>query len=137
MSDAVNPSTPDAISMKDLVAFQENAPAEKEYKKEEGPFAGWTKDDLCEMVNDKMQEISELCGHPLAHKLAAFYVIQNMVGWHTSCGVDHFKDGDVECGVSWLRDAGKFQAMANILASISLGPNDFTCDQDDEEEVEE
>ena len=137
MSDAVNPSTPDSISMEALVALQENAPVEPEVVKEEGPFDGYTRDDLCEMVDEKMKEIQDLCGHPMSHKVAVYYVIQNMVGWHTQVGQNRLEEGDTESAIAWLRDAGKFQACANILSSISLGPNDFTCDQEEEEEVQE
>ena len=32
--------------------------------------------------------------------------------------------------MGWLRDAGKFQAIANILDTVSVGDNDPTCDND-------
>ena len=29
--------------------------------------------------------------------------------------------------IGWARDAGKFQAIANILSTIEVGDDDFTC----------
>ena len=124
--------------MEELLALQENAPAEQECEEcEEGPFSGLSQSALCELVDKAMKDLSEACAHPMSHKVAVFYVLQNMVTWHTQMGISQMEEGDTESGVSWLRDAGKFQAMSNILSSISLGPNDFTCEQGGVDEDEE
>ena len=58
-------------------------------------------------------------------KAVIWRLISNMVHWHTEAGKRQFEDGDPESAVCWLRDAGKFQAMANLLQTINIGPDDF------------
>ena len=39
--------------------------------------------------------------------------------------IEEMEEGNVKSAVFWERDAGKFQAMLNILTSISMGPGDY------------
>ena len=52
---------------------------------------------------------------------------QRMLEFHSKCGVMQIEDGETMSAVAWLRDAGKFQAVLNILATISCGDDDPTC----------
>ena len=36
-------------------------------------------------------------------------------------------EGEARGAIGWARDAGKFQAIANILSTIEVGDDDFTC----------
>ena len=38
------------------------------------------------------------------------------------------EEGQTEQAMGWSRDAGKFQAIWNILATISVDHDDFTCE---------
>jgi hypothetical protein len=49
-------------------------------------------------------------------------MLENMIRWHTTAGIDQDNERSTIC---WLRDAGKFQAAANILTAISCGSDDF------------
>ena len=50
---------------------------------------------------------------------------ERMIAWHTNSGIAEMEDGNIKSAVFWERDAGKFQAMLNILSSISMGSHDF------------
>jgi len=50
---------------------------------------------------------------------------ERMLAWHTNSGIEEMEEGNVKSAVFWERDAGKFQAMLNILTSISMGPGDY------------
>ena len=55
-------------------------------------------------------------------------IANNMLMWHSKMGENFAKSGDGEQAMGWLRDAGKFQAILNILDTISVGPDDFTIE---------
>ena len=117
-------SIPDGISFSDLEALRENAPAEEVVEKtDEAKFDGKTQAEVIEIAENLAQEAIEQCNDPMIHKVLAFEIIENMIRWHTTAGMEQ---EDERSQVCWLRDAGKFQAIANILSSISCGPDDFT-----------
>ena len=127
-------SIPDGISFGDLENMQQEAQkrdaerlAEEAAKNEDKTlFDGKTQEELCEIAEKHVQAAIEDCNDPMVHKVMLFSMLENMIRWHTTVGVD----GDTEepATVCWLRDAGKFQAICNILGSISVGPNDFTLE---------
>ena len=51
-----------------------------------------------------------------------------MVDWHKAVAIRQLEEGNQESMGAWMRDAGKFQAVMDILSSIAIGPEDFTCD---------
>ena len=62
---------------------------------------------------------------PVVHKLIIMMACAKFVEWHTNVSEASHADGETRSGTCWARDAGKFQAMMDILLSISVGPNDF------------
>ena len=54
-------------------------------------------------------------------------IAEKMLEWHTRVGVRLADEDDHNAAMGWLRDAGKFQAILNILSTIGVGPEDFTC----------
>jgi hypothetical protein len=50
--------------------------------------------------------------------------------WHTAAGMKQIEDGEVQSGMYWLRDAGKFQSMLNVFQTITMGPEDFITPQE-------
>ena len=115
---------PDSISFGDLEKLASEAP--KEPTKKAGPYAGYTEEGLCDLVNDKLQELQDLCPHPLSHKLAMMQIIDNMLEWHIQAASAQAEDGEMQSAANWMRDAGKFQALHNILQTISVCQDDFT-----------
>ena len=62
----------------------------------------------------------------MVHKIMMMMIIDNYLEWHTKAGIAQMEDGEERSAVCWLRDAGKFQAMHNILSTVTTGPNDWT-----------
>ena len=123
-------STPDSVSMSDLLAFSEKAQerAVEEAKKVEGPFPGnRSKNEYYDEVLSRLQVVHDDLLHPMFAKIVALEMMNKLVEWHTERGKDEFSEGDADCGVCWLRDAGKLQAAMGDLVSVQL-PDDFICD---------
>ena len=128
-------SIPDSMSFGELEAMQQEAAkrdAEREVQESierakasasKGPFDGKTQDEVCEIAEQHVQAAIDECNDPMVHKVMLFSMLENMIRWHTEAGLTQDDDRSRVC---WLRDAGKFQAMCNILSSVSCGPNDFT-----------
>ena len=129
-------SIPDGMSFSELEALAENARHEDDCRCEQcvpdkdGPYAGLTKEQVeeaCEQIIDKM---NELCDHPQLAKSMLWHLNDIMLAWHSRTGIAEIEDGRPASVAGWLRDAGKFQAIANILATVSCGPDDYLvgCD---------
>ena len=116
-------SIPDGISFSDLDALRQNAPTDDEAANIKVPtFDGKTQKQVEELASGLVQEAIDKCNDPMVHKAMMIEMLENMIRWHSTVGVDQEDDRSTVC---WLRDAGKFQAICNILTSISLSPDDF------------
>ena len=77
-------------------------------------------------AGDKALELAiELANDPMVHKYMACEIINNMVRWHTVMGEELRDNGQQGASTGWLRDAGKFQAIMNILLTIDVGVCDW------------
>ena len=117
---------PEAMSMADLMALQETAKSD-ETDKLAGPYGGYTKEQVIDIVSDMLEELTDKIKHPIAPKVAMHMIVDHMIDWHTNASVQMIEDGNGRHAVCWARDAGKFQALANILQTISVANDDFTC----------
>ena len=121
-------ATPDSISFEDLADLMVNAQQEVEpVDKEAVLFDGRTSDEVSEIVKDKLSEMSSLVNHPIVHKLAACEIIHNLMTWHTNAAEHLIEDGETQAAIGWSKDAGKFQAIMNILTTLQVCDEDFTC----------
>ena len=121
---------PDGFSMGELELLAEAA-AEREADDtteapEEALFDGKTKSEVFDIVDNLLGQSLEECNDPMIHKVMALQILSTMVEWHTKQGLEHFDNEELEAGVAWTRDAGKFQAAMGIILSIGVGPNDWT-----------
>ena len=118
-------SIPDGISFSDLEALRENAPTEEAPtpKSDVPTYDGKTQDEVIDIAEHCVQDAIDQCNDPMVHKVMVFRILENMIRWHSDAGIT--QDDDTS-KIAWLRDAGKFQAMCNILSNISVGPDDFT-----------
>ena len=115
-------ATPDSFSMDELSAALENAPQEEEAHANENVKHT---PELIEKLTEEALDSLEHLG-PLGHKVAMMKVCVRMIAWHSRMAERHIKDDEIECGICWARDAGKFQSMMDSLTSISVGDDDFT-----------
>ena len=118
-------SVPDGISFADLQALAKDAPDDSAIVPTKGPFNGLSEEQLKDLVDAHLELIHEGCPDPMFAKALLWRLVNNMIGWHTEAGKHQFNEGDPESAVCWLRDAGKFQAIGNLLQTINVGPHDF------------
>ena len=123
-------ATPDAFSTADLEALLENAlpdvTSETEDQEDDSRIRR-----LCTIAESAINDVADvLDGKDTAqvHKVMIHMLIQRMFEWHTSVSEHAVRDGDTQkIALGWARDAGKFQAIMNILTTIEVGDDDFTC----------
>ena len=129
MSDSIENTLPNSISTADLQKLADAAKeaGSDEQTKEEPLYAGLTQDEVWDAADAGLTLIQEKCNHPLGHKVAAVIVMNNMLNWHTTMAQQMMEDGELDPAAGWLKDAGKFQAILNILMTIEVGSDDFTC----------
>jgi len=121
-------ATPDGVSFGDLQKHMDDARMREEANKKVPTFDGKTPDQIADIVDAAADALMKECEDPMVHKAMIMELIERMIAWHTSSAVEEIEERNVKCAVFWSRDAGKFQAMANILTSISMGPGDYLMD---------
>jgi len=127
---------PDGFSMGELEILQQVAAANDAERDTEtpqadpkGPYDGKTQDEVIDLAADLVNAAIEQCNDPMVHKMMMSMIIDNFLEWHTKAGMSEMENDNTRSTVCWLRDAGKFQAIHNILDTISCGPNDWTTGQ--------
>lgn len=116
-------SIPNSFSQDDLQRMLENAQAEPEVDNTRNYDKGYLI-DLASQICDEMMERSY---GPLIHKVVALTILARLQSWHQDIGEGRIKD-DEGGGIGWMLDAGKLQAAGQLLESVSLGDDDFTCE---------
>ena len=119
--------------MDQLSDLLESAPQEEELKAKHSDDCSGCPE--CEVTDERVEfaasegltHMFELCDDPVVHKVAILQIAQNMVLWHSKVGTTNFNNGDEDCGTAWTRDAGKWQAIMDIVMNINLGPNYTWC----------
>ena len=76
---------------------------------------------------DKIIDDLDGCDAAQVEKVILHLITDKMIDWHSRVGHRISEEGDAMSAMGWLRDAGKFQSIANILATITVGPEDFTA----------
>ena len=120
-------SIPDSFSMDELSNMLENAPQEEELHATEKEL---TPEFIEKVAMSALDMATEECPDPLVHKVIAMAVISRMVDWHKHVASRQLEEGNEASMGAWMRDAGKFQAVMDILCSIAIGPDDFTCNHE-------
>ena len=124
-------SVPNEISMDDLTAALESAPAEEELRSNLDKRE-YSQEYIEQVASDALDMASDLVKDPVVHKVMAMMIINRMVSWHTMVGDSQLKDGNQDTAICWFRDAGKFQSMLDSLIQITVGDSDFTCIHDED-----
>ena len=96
----------------------------------EGPFGeqGLTAEQVRQLAFDLLQQACDQCDDPIVHKIMLIGIVNNMLEWHSRMGARFAENQDADQAMGWFRDAGKFQAIMNILDTVSVGPDDFTIE---------
>ena len=116
-------SIPDSFNLDELQAMLDNAPSENEVSDSDRSS---DKDSILDDVESAMAAINHITDQALVHKLVAIQILHNLFEWHDTVGVKCIRNAQSDQASGWLRDAGKFQAIMNILQTISVDDDDFT-----------
>ena len=120
-------SVPSGFSREDLEKLLASAPSEDQPTKtdSDAPTYGkqeLTEDEVLEAAVKVVEDSLEICGDPVFHKAIVAVIIAKMIEWHKEYS---WKQESPEATAAWQRDAGKFQAIMDILTSVTVGPDDF------------
>ena len=116
-------SVPDGISFSDLESLMEDAPTDIVDQTTDDSDL----DDFEAKLNAAMEAFEAVADDAITAKAGVQSIVARMVEWHTAVAEKQLKEDDLESAIGWARDAGKFQAVMNILCTISVGPDDPTC----------
>ena len=109
---------PDSISPEALEEHLQNAIEENSVELPE---------DLFDQAEYWVQRASSSSDSPMiVHKLMMACIIDRMIQFHERVAERVDEEGDGPAA-AWLKDAGKFQAIMNILQTIECGPDDPMC----------
>ena len=101
----------------------DNAPSENEVSDSDTSL---DKDSILDDVESAMAAVNRITDQALAHKLVAIQILHNLFQWHEAVGAKCISNAESDQAKGWLQDAGKFQAIMNILQTISVDDDDFT-----------
>jgi hypothetical protein len=128
-------SIPSSFSSEDLQELLANARHEDDCQcgncpTGDGPHGeqGLTDEQVADIAQKYLVAASTDCDDPVVHKMMLHMIINNMIAWHSRMGDKYVELCEPEQAMGWFRDAGKFQALANILDTISVSESDPTCD---------
>ena len=118
--------------MSDLEAMLQDAPRDiTDIQPEASEDTDEREDRLTKLAAQALDALTDpLDGQDAAQveKVILHLIATKMVEWHSRVGHRiSEEDSDYMAAMGWHRDAGKFQAILNILDTITVGPDDFTC----------
>ena len=118
-------SVPDGISFSDLESLIENAPIEIVAREVDDESS--SNCELHDRVNAALEAFETVADDALTAKAAVMAIIDRMIAWHSNVSQSLIEQGEAESAIGWARDAGKFQAIYNILSTIQVADDDPTC----------
>lgn len=117
-------ATPDSFSMDDLKAMLESAPKEEDLKKVDTTH-DFSEETVTRIADEAIDYASDRSHGPLVHKMMVCKIVCQMIEWHSKMHDVQLEEGEQRSALMWARDAGKFQAIMDILVSINVGQEDF------------
>ena len=125
-------SVPDSFNIDQLEEMLETAPNEELLHATVGcnDDKELTSEYIENVAQEALEFATEKCHDPLVHKVMAMMIVCRMIDWHKHVAQRQLDDGNIECMAAWMRDSGKFQSVMDILCSIAIGENDFTCNHE-------
>lgn len=119
-------SIPNGFSEDQLRELMNQAASREEADKEAGPYNGLTRQEICHKAEAALDAMNDICKSAVCHKLVVMQIIHNYIEWHNAMGNRLIEEGQNAAAAGWFRDAGKFQAIGNLLEQVSVDQDDFT-----------
>lgn len=131
-------SIPDGFSTEQLLEMLQEAQPEAvahgaSNDKSDGPIGGRTAEEVKMIADAALDTCEEECKSGVMVMAVIEEALTRLMVWHRLSAHRMFEHGDEDCSGGWSRDAGKLQAVANILATINCGDGDFTFGKDPED----
>ena len=123
-------AVPESFNLDQLSELLENAQSEDDLHTADNSDKELSPEFIEDVALKALDTATEQCPDPLVHKVMAMMVISRMVDWHKGVAIRQLEDDNQLSMGAWMRDAGKFQAVMDILSSIAIGPEDFTCNHE-------
>ena len=120
---------PDSFNLDQLSEALASAPTEPEAGNV--PNKALTDDELWDLAAEHVQTSALACDdRPLVmHKAMVIQIIGKMIQYHEAVAED-VAEHSPEAAMGWLKDAGKLQAIINILMNVELDRDgDFMLQQ--------
>ena len=89
------------------------------------PNGDFTQEQIIDFAGKYVSGVLQECNTPVVHKTMIINIINNFIRWHNAMAEKMVEDGEMKSAAAWLRDAGKFQAIVNILLTVNVGDDDF------------
>ena len=116
---------PSSFNPDDLAKMLDQAVKEDEVK-ETDTTRDFSEETVTRIADEALDLATDKSSGPLVHKVMMVKIACQMIDWHSSMHDRIIQDGDdTHAALCWARDAGKFQAIMDILTSITVGPEDF------------
>ena len=132
-------SIPDGFSTEQLLEMLQEAQPEAiahdlaNAKELDGPIAGRSVQDVKLIAEAALDTCEEECKSGVMVMAVIEEALTRLMIWHRLSAHRMFEQDMEEQSGGWSRDAGKLQAVANILATIDCGDGDFTFGKDPED----
>lgn len=119
-------SIPDSFNMDQLNAAFQSAYKEEDVHEECtcDHSDALSSEEINDVALDLLAQAADRVQDPVILKALILLASSHMISWHSEVAEKVLPTEDFETVMAWARDAGKFQAINNILLSVSIGPND-------------
>lgn len=110
--------------MDELTSHLKDAPNEADIHDECTCERAENTEELMELASEQIALTGRMTDDPVAfHKIMMVMIVSNMIDFHMNVATKA-TGMDADTSHAWICDAGKLQAVMNILTTISCGPDD-------------
>ena len=141
---------PDQISTADLASLHKEAEVTakieavvKATKSDDNPLnkkvdgTDMTEQEFCQYYGKKIDAIAEEIGTSFGYKFMMDYSAFCLLQFHDAGAKEQASEGRLESAMGWCKDAGILQSIAIMLRKIYMGPQDFICDPEVDENIDD
>ena len=94
------------------------------------PDADDYQERIANTAHDALEYALNQINDPMVHKAMLIAICNNFIDFHNHVAEQLVEADDLDRASAWMRDAGKFQAIVNIVATVVCGENDFLANDE-------
>lgn len=92
-----------------------------------------TEQEFCQYYGKKIDELAEEIGTSFGYKFMMDYSAFCLLQFHDEGAKAQAAEGRQEAAFGWCKDAGILHSIATMIRKIYMGPQDFICDPEVDE----